>query len=293
MHRRVHAVLLALLALAALAALALRVPRMLSSCEAFGQEAKLYITMTTSPLRIHQMAPVVEAIMRQTVPPAKIILHLPHVFKRSGEHFGALPGFLTSNERVHINWCEDVGPATKVLPCMGLDWIRGGDMLLSMDDDIQVPPDFAESFQRYALAYPDAVITGCSAYVTDQRPAGSRADLPVRRAEMVEGFSGVLYRKRFLEGFDMATITGAGPACMRGDDLTLSNHLAKRGVPVYLMQDPFCIPRITPLPYGEGADALHLSSDNPHYSGHNYDGCKAALQADAKFHLTHSHMWPR
>jgi hypothetical protein len=77
------------------------------------------------------------------------------------------------------------------------------------------------------------------------------------RAELVEGYSSVLYRRWHLDGLSAAAIRAMPRACYLADDLVISRFLAARGVPIVRAAALGVVPfGDIYLDYGERADAL-------------------------------------
>ena len=123
---------------------------------------RIVITMTTSPKRLSKIKPVIDSIMTQTVLPDIIYLNIPKVFKRTEEVFdGTLPMFIVMNHLIHINVCEDIGPATKVLPVLELE-TDPETCIVSIDDDLSYDNTMINTLIGYSMVFPDMVIGGHS-----------------------------------------------------------------------------------------------------------------------------------
>lgn len=232
---------------------------------------EIIISLTTSPKRIAQMKPVIDSIMDQSLLPDKIVINLPYVFKRDNTTFTTIPEFLTSNSRIHLNTCEDIGPITKILPTVPLA-TRDDSMIITLDDDIVYPPHCIEDLVSKARQHPDAVITG-SAHWPSERGG----------FQLAEGYCGILYRKKFLLGFPTDEISDFPRACYLGDDLIISNFLAQKKIKIMGVDN--IKPHIIVLDYGKESDALHLSHENPNWGGHDYMGCASYLKTKKKYAL--------
>lgn len=240
---------------------------------------RLVVSLTTSPKRIEYLEPVIDSIMKQTIVPEKIYLNLPELFKRDNTMFKKpLPEFITSNHLIYINWCEDIGPITKILPTIKLE-PNPDTLILSIDDDIYYPPSLIETFLAFSQAYPDACITGTS-YMYYDKPDKikySRNDyhLEGEPVELVEGYSGVLYHQKHLLNFDTRWLDTK--SCAFGDDFYISNELRKKNIPIIKIGRKYApIMNITPLEYGLKSDALHngVAGGN----SDNYIKCSAVLE---------------
>ena len=252
--------------------------------------ADLVVTLTTSPKRINKIKPVIDSIMNQTRSPDKIVLNLPFVFQRNDSRFGKIPGFLKNDSRIYINWCDDIGPATKVLPTVKI--VRPLTILISIDDDIVYPKDTIESLLEMSKIYPEAAITGGSRMALehdDALPFRRDNTKPLQLAELVEGYASALYKREFLLDFNYDDILTAPKSCFLGDDLILSNHLRKKKIPIIVVQD--ILDKIYAqngiLEYGMGDDAIHLGADNSQTEHHDYEGCAAHLRDNNNLYIKH------
>lgn len=204
------------------------------------------VSLTTSPERIAHIGPLLRGLARQTRVPDRVVLNLPRVFRRTGATFGALPDFVTRDPLVLVHWVDDAGPASKIVHAAAL--VDDPDaVIISVDDDIEYKPTMVESMLAVAATFPGAVVTGQS----------FRAVAGTVRAELVEGYSSVLYRRWHLDGLSAAAIRAMPRACYLADDLVISRFLAARGVPIVRAAALGVVPfGDIYLDYGERADAL-------------------------------------
>lgn len=227
------------------------------------------VSLTTSPTRIEHIGPLLRALARQTRPPDRIVLNLPRVFARTGARFGALPFFVTNAPLVLVNWVDDAGPASKVLPTCAL--VDDPDAtIISVDDDIEYKPTMVESMLAVSAKYPDAVVTGQS----------FRAVPGSVYAELVEGYSSVLYKRWHLEGLSCASIRAMPRACYLADDLVISRFLATRGIRIVRAAALGVVPfGAIYLDYGEQPDALKHGADGSSLGNlDNYAKCTRFLE---------------
>lgn len=237
---------------------------------------EIIISLTTSPVRIDKIEPVITSIMNQTIIPDKIIINIPHIFKRTNETYDSIPTFLTDNNLVHINRCEDIGPLTKILPSIELAKYMDS-VIISIDDDISYPENFIERLVNESMKYPHCVIAGSGA-----------ASYKKHFTELLEGYCGALYRKHFLIDFPIDDISNYPRACYLGDDLTLSNFLSKKRIPIislFDLQKDIYPHRL--LGYGHNNDALHLSHTNNTFNGHDYKSCIDYLKENNDYHMVY------
>lgn len=218
------------------------------------QSKRIIASMTTSPSRItnQEFRDVIDVILeKQTVPVDFLVLNLPKVFKRTGESV-IVPDWVKNHPRIKVNIVpEDLGPITKILPT--LEFATDSDVIISFDDDIIYPLDVVEVYTKTSDAFPEHVITH-NILEDGKRPT------------YIEGFMGVLYKKRFFKDFDTSLIN-IDESCFKQDDLLISNHLEKYGVPVKsflykgqvqpIKNDSWVFNGVHILNMGTQGDALH------------------------------------
>ena len=234
------------------------------------QKKTVIVSFTTSPKRIQHTKHLVETLSSQTVPPDKIVINIPYVFKRNGATYDNIPDFMTENPLVHINRCEDIGPATKVLPSTKL-FDDPETIIISVDDDIEYKKTMVEILLNHSYRYPEAAITG-----------ESFMRLHGNKAELVEGYSSVLYKKKFIDDLD---VTKYPKSCYLGDDLILSNHLRRKGIEIILVtgEKPF---GDVYLDYGSESDGLKAGADSTSDGNtENYKACKKYLESTNQLHV--------
>jgi hypothetical protein len=255
-----------------------------------GMSPEVVISLTTSPKRIEKIKPTLDRIMEQTVLPSAIVLNLPHVFKRTGDKFGELPDFITSNKLIKINNCEDIGPATKILPTRKL-FDDPETIIISIDDDILYHKGMIETFLKHSKLFPEAVISSSSWFIVTGPPENVKeSDIPPNTyfSEFLEGYSGVLYKKKFLDKIDISDdyILQLPKYCFQSDDFFLSNYLNKNKIPIFIINKAEIVE--TPLEYGEGGDALHHgANETSNGNDDNYMKCAAYMNEKKDLHINH------
>jgi hypothetical protein len=196
------------------------------------------ITLTTIPSRMPYLAATLKSLMRQSRAPAKIILNLPDVSKRENTPY-PVPSFLQGLRSVQIMPCEDLGPATKLIPTLLHE--AHTQKIIVVDDDRIYPANLVADLEDAADSHPTCAF-GMSGWVVPQdlvdRPTTVHANLhmlapsPIRARRLrgsmpvhiLQGLSGYIVRPGF---FDLAKLTdyrGAPPECYFVDDVWISGH---------------------------------------------------------------------
>jgi len=229
----------------------------------------IVVSLTTSPTRIHTLKPVLKRLMEQTVQPDKIVLNIPYVFKRTGETY-TIPDYLYQ-PWLYINRCEDIGPATKIIPTREL--VKDPDtIIISVDDDILYKKDMIETFLKYAhLPY---VLSG-DGYVGNYKTI-KVGDEIMNVSQTIEGFGGVCYRKKHL---DKIKLSNTRNDCFTSDDFILSNQLGKQNIEI--LKIPNTVSK--KLNIGLKKDALHKGSDTIE----RYQRCAAHLKKKNQLFIEH------
>jgi len=181
-----------------------------------------------------------------------------------------------SHPLLRIQRCVDIGPATKIIPTVAM-FDDPHTILISVDDDIDYRTNFIETLLKYHRKVPDAVVTGESFMRVES------TDPSVKYAELVEGYSAVLYLQWHLADFHVETDLDQLPKeCYYADDFILSNYLRKNGVKIIVADEPAAnktTQRIY-LDYGNGTDALRNGANgNTNGNLDNYRKCSRYLES--------------
>lgn len=191
---------------------------------------RVVVALTTVPPRLARIAVVLRSLLNQTAPADRVLLALPRWSYRTGMSYPAPPALPPG---VEVIGCEDHGPATKLLPAL----IAEPDAaIVVVDDDVIYPSDFLEHLLTAHRRFPYAAVglRGCRF-----RPGATSRDLShvfgtaVRvptRVDLLMATWGYLVPPGAL---DHAVHSFDGwPDAMRWvDDIWISGHLARRGVP--------------------------------------------------------------
>ena len=202
------------------------------------QRSDAIISLTSIPSRLPLIERTLKSLMRQSLAPRRIVLNLPRFSKREGVAY-EVPAFLTGIEAVTIRWCEDVGPATKLIPSLLGE--APDQRIIVVDDDRIYPANLVADLVAASDRDPEAAFCMSGWVVPDDlidRPTTIWSNLrllppaPIRArrlsrpmaADIVQGLSGYLVKPRF---FDTAAITdyaGAPKEAFFVDDVWISAH---------------------------------------------------------------------
>lgn len=200
------------------------------------------VSLTSIPSRLPLIGRTLKSLLRQSLAPERIVLNLPRFSKREGVAYEA-PAFLEGLAGVHIRWCEDAGPATKLLPALAAEAPQTP--VIVVDDDRIYPANLVASLVAAAERQPDAAFC-MSGWVVPadliDRPTTLWSNLnmlppaPVRarrlrqpvEVDILQGLSGYLVRPAF---FDLAAVTDYSQAPREAffvDDVWISAHCRAR-----------------------------------------------------------------
>lgn len=200
------------------------------------------VSLTSIPSRLPLIERTLKSLLRQSLAPRRIVLNLPRFSRREGVAYEA-PPFLNGIEAVSIRWCEDVGPATKLLPSLAAE--APETPVIVVDDDRIYPAnlvsdlmaaaerDPASAFCMSGWVVPPDLIDRPTTVWSNLRmtpPAPIRARRLSRPVEVdiVQGLSGYLVRPSF---FDLAAVSDYAHAPREAffvDDVWISAHCRRR-----------------------------------------------------------------
>jgi hypothetical protein len=205
------------------------------------RRADVVVSLSTIPSRIALMEPVIKSLLRQTVAPASIVINVPHNSLRENRGYD-IPSFLAKLRTVTIMRCDDVGPATKLLPTLRREPLDR--LIIVVDDDRIYPPRLVEELITAAQFDPESAfcMSGWIAPkdMTDKPTTiwsnfwltpptqlrGRRLAAPTP-IDVLMGYAGYIVRPKF---FDAAIhdFGGAPKEAFFVDDLWISAHCRAR-----------------------------------------------------------------
>ena len=107
-----------------------------------GNKTPVYVSLTSIHSRQHQLLITLQSIIKQTLLPDKIFLHLSTTsylldsgFKKNKINNHNLKNFLINNKNlIEIKWVENTGPYRKLLPLLKEKWNEDC-IIITIDDD--------------------------------------------------------------------------------------------------------------------------------------------------------------
>ena len=209
------------------------------------RRSEAIVSLTSIPSRLPLIERTLKSLLRQSLAPRRIVLNLPRFSKREGVAY-VVPAFLEGIEAVSIRWCEDWGPATKLLPALMEE--ATDTPIIVVDDDRIYPANLVADLMAASARDPHAAFC-MSGWVVPgdlvDRPTTVWSNLrmlppaPIRarrlskpvEVDIVQGLSGYLVRPSF---FDVKAVTDYSTAPKEAffvDDVWISAHcLAPRYV---------------------------------------------------------------
>lgn len=116
---------------------------------------RIVVCLTTIPSGYQGAKEVIEALLKQSRMPDKIYLHLPRIFKKTGEFY---PKFDFSHPLLEIVYCKDKGPITKLYPVLEKEKDEETRIILADDDNIP-NSEMIKTFEKYSKLHPDWVLS--------------------------------------------------------------------------------------------------------------------------------------
>lgn len=198
-----------------------------------GSSYKVYVTCSTTPSRITQLQAFLCGLYGQSWKVHGIILNVPEYSHREGRAY-SIPKYLETDPNVTVNRvARDWGPATKILPQLLTE--DPETLVISVDDDNIYAQNHIENLVSYCLQHPAHAAGHRGHQVQDfHRPRipatlGTRLDRP-RRVDILAGCGSLALRPRFFDS-SIADYRDAPDGAFFVDDVWISGHLARRGVP--------------------------------------------------------------
>jgi hypothetical protein len=273
---------------------------------------KVYISLTTSPLRISKILPVLQTLDLEFV--ENILLVLPKKFSRDGSEY-VIPEEIKNFPKVKIlRIGSDLGPITKLLPAIvyvnhsaknkeaGIVITTEGPVLtpdpssdpdaivITVDDDTGYSNGSISQLIKYTILE-DAVIgrsavnipfynINASSWPKEETTISKTGQATSR--DIVEGFAGVAYKARYVDVKLMKEINSISALCRAADDLVINIVLANKSVPRFKINNDY-IGWPLQFKFGFQKDALHNGAGSDGLEGahsRNYPQCAESANSN-------------
>ena len=209
---------------------------------------KVVASLTTNPGRLLNIEPVIQALLNQDYEIQAIELNIPDKYKNKEDY--SIPDFLQEDEygickkypKVKVyRTGKDIGPATKVIPTL----LRYKDdpkvFVASFDDDHKYPSMMVSTLLKGISLYGDKnvyAIGGIDLHAGAKMTLEGFNPYYTGPVTIIEGVFGVLYNPRLVlkDGEDdivnYFTEVNKCKECLTSDDVTISNYLAWKQIPI-------------------------------------------------------------
>lgn len=192
---------------------------------------KTYLSFTTSPRRIKHIYDLLQDIDLTLFD--EVLINLPEKFGRNGSEY-IIPSKLKNMNKVNIiRIKKDKGPITKLMPALNYA-NNSNDIIISIDDDIKHNPSLFPLLIDLCKTK-DVVVTGIGkklSYWNSKKYGKLNRVEPFEykpqkyHTDLVEGFSGVAYKKKFFPDLRLLnTLYRLSKDCYLSDDLVISFYL--------------------------------------------------------------------
>ncbi len=227
---------------------------------------KTYVSLSTSPLRVNKILPVLQSIDLDSID--EILLILPKKY-RNREEYPSLSSEITSFPKLKILRPEiDYGPISKLVPAA--EYVTDPEsIIITIDDDtVYKRETFSELMQVAIMRDAVAGASGTNlnfwninkedgTWPIDEKASTCRSS-ELSYCHILEGFAAVAYKQKHISVERMKELSKVSSACKTSDDLVISFCLALDKVGrVGVRSDRVGNHQ---LEYGFGSDALHKGS---------------------------------
>lgn len=206
----------------------------------------IIISFTTIDSRIDHIKPMIDSLLEQTLPADKINLYISQEkgVLNKGIEQKQIPEFiknLVDLKKINLIFTKDLGPHTKLIPCLKEHWNQDC-IIITVDDDRIYPNNLVETFYKYYLKE-NCIITYRSKKMVFENnnllsikkylrwPKAHGKDL----FNFALGVDGVLYKPEF---FTEQIFDEKGIMCSaREDDVWFNLIRLIKKIPVFVIPD--------------------------------------------------------
>ena len=207
-------------------------------------DKKVIVSLTTIPSRIPNLVSTLDSIKNQTYTNIEINLCVPKYCEKEKCGY-EIPEFILTDSMINVVVVEeDYGAATKLFGSLKV--IDDPDAyIIVVDDDFIYHPNLVERLMESADEYEEAAIGFCGWNAQMLVDTGifyellydeeNVLDKNVTPANILEGYRGVLYRRKFFD-YDVFDYDGYPEALKRVDDVWIGGYLASKNIPKIIVK---------------------------------------------------------
>lgn len=234
---------------------------------------RLIVSFTTTPTRIKSIEPMINSILNQSRQPDMFIINLPTKYLKDKTEL-IIPDFIKNNDKIIVNRCQDVGPATKLLGILySKIHFNNNDYIITVDDDIFYQKNLLKYYQNYILLKPNSVFGLQGFNLNNGIINYTNKKIKFNQVDVLEGFGSICYPYKFLKK-DILNIIKSYPSYLiNSDDIILSNYFNKKTNLYLIYTNKFNINHNISFGYGFQKDALSFNNGN--FSNHHFNYKKA------------------
>lgn len=211
----------------------------------------IIISFTTIDSRINFIKPMIESLLNQTLKPDNINLYISDEVGvlNKGINPKMIPDFIkimVNEKNINLIYTKDIGPHTKLIPCLKENW--GKDcVIITVDDDRIYPTNFVEALYKNYLEQ-NCVICYRANKIKFRNnnllkiqkyrtwPKAREKDL----FNFAKGVDGVLYKPEFFTQ-EVFNIDAIKQCCPKGDDVWFNFTRIIKKIPVFKIPEKLSI----------------------------------------------------
>lgn len=207
------------------------------------------ISLTAISLRMNTVCETLRSLLAQSYSDLCIHLHLSREPYLLDAGVPEIPTDLAALQReaggrLKIVYCRNIGPYRKLLPYLHSYWGESR-LVVTADDDTIYPPDWLEclvssyALQRCAIAYRGhRICYNDAGFVTYRSWMKSTIEENPSKLILPTGKDGILYDTAFFP-VGVLNVRDALRLAPTADDLWFRWHLARNGIPVYVINTDY------------------------------------------------------
>ena len=223
---------------------------------------RLIVSFTTTPTRIKLIEPMINSILLQSRQPDMFIINLPTEYLKDKTEL-IIPDFIKNNDKIIVNRCQDVGPATKLLGILDSNInFNNTDYIISVDDDVAYQKDLLKKYFKFICMFKNNVLGLQGFNLINGYIYYTNKTIKFNHVDVLEGYGSVCYPYKFLKKDILNTIKYYPSYLINSDDIILSNYFNKKTNLFLISTTNFNIKKNTSFEYGFQKDALSFNNGN-------------------------------